>query len=315
MRNAAIEILDTMVPPDAGGADPHGTGVCSLIFGAEDPIVGLAPRCSGLILPLFLRKGADPAIRPVSQLDLARAITFALERGVSIINISAGQKSATTEPEAHLEQALRRCAEQRVLLTAAAGNEGCSCINLPAGVELVLAVGALDTIGQPLEVSNWAEPYRRNGLLAPGDDLPVAVPGGGMSTAGGTSFATAVVTGVAALLLSVARREGYRIDPLDVREILIESAAPCELPGDGACDRYLAGTLDAASALAMLHRVGSSNSSLTAFETNQFPQSGRGASAMSIAGSSELNIAEPAGLSQTRAIARRNPKKRRNRRS
>jgi subtilisin family serine protease len=204
LRKAAIEIMDTMVPTDAGGADDHGTGICSLIFGSEAPIFGLAPGCSGLVLPLFLRKGTDPAIRPVSQLDLARAITFAHERGVSIINISAGQKSATTEPEAHLEQALRHCAERRVLLTAAAGNQGCTCINLPSGVEMALAVGALDKRGQPLEVSNWAEPYRQNGLLAPGDDLPVAVPGGNVSSASGTSFATAVVTGVAALLLSVA---------------------------------------------------------------------------------------------------------------
>lgn len=299
LRSAAIEILESMIPPDAGGADLHGTGICSLLFGSGDPILGLVPDCSGLVLPLFLRKGTDPAIRPVSQLDLARAITFALERGVSIINVSAGQKSVTTEPEAHLEQALRHCAEQRVLLTAAAGNDGCACINLPAGVEFVLAVGALDGRGRPLEVSNWGETYRRNGLLAPGGDLPVALPGGGMSTASGTSFATAVVTGVAALLLSVARREGYRIDPLDVRQILIDSAAPCELEGDGACDRYLAGTLDAASALAMLHRAGASNRSFTALNTNQIPQTGRGTSAMSIAGSTELNVAETAVLSQS----------------
>ena len=298
LRKAAIEIMDTMVPTDAGGADDHGTGICSLIFGSDASIFGLAPGCSGLVLPLFLRKGTDPAIRPVSQLDLARAITFALERGVSIINISAGQKSATTEPEAHLEQALRHCAERRVLLTAAAGNQGCACINLPAGVEIALAVGALDKRGRPLEVSNWAEPYRQNGLLAPGDELPVAVPGGNVSSASGTSFATAVVTGVAALLLSVARREGYRIDPLDVREILLESAAPCKLDGDGACDRYLAGTLDAVSALAMLHRAGTSHSSFAAVQPNEFPQSGRGTFAMSIAGSSELNAVEAAGVSQ-----------------
>src|SRR5208282_5225806 len=78
----------------------------------------------------------------------------------------------------------------------------------------------------------------------------------GVSTGTGTSFATAVVSGVAALLLSVARQEGYHIDPLDIRQILIESAAPCELEGDGACNRYLAGTLDAAAALAAVHRAG-----------------------------------------------------------
>ena len=62
-----------------------------------------------------------------------------------------------------------------------------------------------------------------------------------------------------ALLLSVALREDdYEIDALDIRNILIESAAPCALEGDGACDRYLAGTLDAASALrgGRLHQAG-----------------------------------------------------------
>jgi len=123
-------------------------------------------------------------------------------------------------------------------------------------VRSVLAVGALDLTGRPLEVSNWGEPYRENGLLAPGQDLPVAVPGGGVTAASGTSFATAIVSGVAALLLSTALQEGYELDAIDIKTILIDSAAPCELEGEGACDRYLAGALHASAALAMLHRVG-----------------------------------------------------------
>jgi hypothetical protein len=135
LRSSSIEVLEHMVPPDTAGVDAHGTGICSLIFGSGDPVIGLAPACKGLILPLFFRKGHENAIRPVSQLDLARAISFALERGVSIINVSAGQKSVTTEAEGHLEQALEHCIERRVLVTAAAGNDRCACINLPAGVE------------------------------------------------------------------------------------------------------------------------------------------------------------------------------------
>jgi len=120
----------------------------------------------------------------------------------------------------------------------------------------VLCDASIDVLQPMVEASNWGEPYRRNGLLAPGENLPVAVPSGGTGTGTGTSYATAIVSGVAALLLSVARREGYVIDPLDIRDILIDSAAPCELEGDGACDRYLAGTLDAAAALAAVHRTG-----------------------------------------------------------
>ena len=179
--------------------------------------------------------------RPVSQLDLARAIAFGLERGISIFNISAGQKSFTIEPEAHLEQVIQQCVERRVLIVAAAGNDGCACIHIPAGVESVLSIGALGFDGKPLATSNWAEAYRRNGLLAPGENLPVAVPGGGVTAGSGTSFATAVGSAVAALLLSIVHREGYRLDSLDIRQILIDTAASCELEGDGACDRYLAG--------------------------------------------------------------------------
>ncbi len=267
LRSARIDVLATMIPPGSAAADPHGTAVCSLIFGDQSPVNGVAPGCSGLILPLFLRRTADNKLGPVSQMDLARALAFGLEHGVSIFNISAGQKSATAEADAHLDQALQHCVDRRVLVMAAAGNEGCACIHLPATVETVLPIGALNVAGQPLEASNWGEAYRRDGILAPGENLQVAVPGGGVSTGTGTSFATAIVSGVAALLLSVARREGYRLDPLDIRQILIDSAAPCELAGTGECDRYLAGTLDAAGALAAVHRAGTTSISFAPLQT------------------------------------------------
>src|SRR5262249_8235452 len=149
------------------------------------------------------------------------------EQGVSIVNVSASQRVLTPAADAHLSQALQHCAERRVLVVAAAGNDGCACLHLPAAIGSVLAVGAVDGCGQPLEVSNWGAPYRQNGILAPGQDLIVATPAGGVGMASGTSYAAALVSGVSALLLSVAHRHGYRVDALDIQRILIESAAPC----------------------------------------------------------------------------------------
>lgn len=257
LRAASIEFVEEMIPPGSGSPDVHGTAICSIIFGQHNQIRGIAPGCSGLVLPIFFGNGPENRIRPASQIDLARAITFAIERDVQIINVSAGQKTFSAEAEVHLEQALRSCVDQRKLLVAAAGNDSCACIHLPAAKEIVLAVGASGAGGRPIEASNWGALYRRNGLLAPGENLLVAVPGGGASKATGTSYSTAVVSGVAALLLSIAEREGYGIDPADIRDILVESASPCKLQGEGVCDRYLAGSLDAAAALAMLHRIGS----------------------------------------------------------
>ena len=304
-----------MIPPGSAAADRHGTSVCSLIFG-RGPVRGLAPGCSGLVLPLFFRDSNEGQSRPVSQLDLGRAIAFGLEGGVSIFNISAGQKSATTETESHLSQVIRQSIERRVLLVAAAGNDGCAFIHLPAGVEFVLSVGALGAAGRPLATSNWADVYRQNGLLAPGENLPVAIPGGGVSSGSGTSFAAAVVSAVAGLLLSVARREGYRLDPLDIRHILIDTAAPCELEGDGACDRYLAGTLDAAAALAMVHRMGTARGSFAALPTvgeqllgtdkghQQFTDLGMGGLVMSNLSSDAV---EPSGLSPSACSCQQKP--------
>jgi subtilisin family serine protease len=213
LQDAAIEILEMMVPDGCRAPDPHGTGVCSVIFGNSDSIRGIAPACSGLVLPIFFGSHAEDRPRPASQLDLARAITFALEHDVSIINVSAGQRVITPAADAHLDQALQHCAKRQVLVIAAAGNDGCACLHLPAAIASVLAVGAVGGDGQPMESSNWGEPYRQNGILAPGQGLTIATPSGGLGTATGTSYATAVVSGVAALLLSVARRDGYRVDP------------------------------------------------------------------------------------------------------
>jgi cyanobactin maturation PatA/PatG family protease len=256
LKGAPIEVLKIMIPENSVTPDQHGTSICSVIFGNNHEVRGIAPNCTGLVLPVFFENRGEGQPKPASQLDLARAITFALENDVSIINVSAGQRVAAAEADTHLDQALQRCEGRRVLVVAAAGNDGCACLHLPAGITSVLAVGAADIHGKPLELSNWNEAYRQSGLLAPGEGLTVAVSGGGVRTATGTSYATAIVSGVAALLLSVARNKGYQIDAVDIRGILLESAAPCKLEDEAGCERFLAGKLDASAALARLHQVG-----------------------------------------------------------
>jgi subtilisin family serine protease len=100
------------------------------------------------------------------------------------------------------------CAEQRVLMVAAAGNDGCACLHVPAALPSVLAVGALGEDGKPLDASNWGEAYRTKGVLAPGQNILGAVPAGDTSRLTGSSFATPIVTGIAALLLSLGNQNG-----------------------------------------------------------------------------------------------------------
>src|SRR5262249_41735706 len=142
------------------------------------------------------------------------------------------------------------------LVVAAAGNDGCACLHVPAAVPKVLAVGAMDGNNLPIDKSNWGESYQINGILAPGADIELTSLGGVSVRKTGTSYATAVVTAAAAHLLSDARREAYQLDAVDIRSILIDSADACREVVDGDCARILAGKLNVAAALELLHQRG-----------------------------------------------------------
>ncbi len=248
-RLAVIESVAASEPALGGPATRHGTAVAGLIFGrhgTDSPAPGMAPDCRGLIVPVFGDADAPPGepFRPsCSQLDLARAILTAVEGGASIINISAGQYGPASSSEPILADAVARAIRRGVLVVAAAGNDGCECSQVPAALPGVLAVGAMDALGRPLESSNWGDAYRATGLLAPGADLVAALAGGDRFAVAGTSFAAAVVSGAAALLWSLAIRLGQALRGAHVREILLDSANTC-LDDSILSRRHLKGRLD-----------------------------------------------------------------------
>jgi hypothetical protein len=236
--------------PDLAVASAHGTSVASVIFGQPgSPVPGIVPRCHGIMVPvLHQRRGALAG----SQIDLARGIALALNAGAAVINISAGQFEPGGEAHPYLADMVRRCQEQGVLLVASTGNDGCSCLHVPAAAASVLAVGAMDDRGDPLSLSNWGNAYLDHGILAPGFDILGAVPGGGTALHKGTSWATAIVSGFAALLLSAQVQRGEPLDPLRIRTLLIETAVGCDEHSATDCNRLLAGRLNIPRAWAQL---------------------------------------------------------------
>ncbi|HEY8335944.1 MAG TPA: PatA/PatG family cyanobactin maturation protease [Tardiphaga sp.] len=245
--------LQSVIPPlVAGGqASAHGTHVASIIFGQPGSgVEGVAAHCTGLLIPIFSDHQQRGELA-CSQLDLARAILLAVENGAHIINISAGQLAHGGEPEPVLAQAIERCAAHNVLIVAAAGNEGCDCLHVPAAVGTVLAVGAMDAEGRPLPSSNWGANYQVQGILAPGKDVPGARIGGGVVCRSGTSFAAPCVSGVAAQLIALQIVLGRAPDPHAVRAALLASASPC-IPAADDCRKILSGRLNVPEATKLL---------------------------------------------------------------
>lgn len=246
MKGARLEVVDPL--RRAGGSAPiglsHGTAVASLLFGRHGSSVqGVAPACRGLIIPVYRDLDGHPGC---SQADLALAIDEALRQGAQIINISGGEVSATdgtASPE--LQAAVERCAAKGALIVAAAGNDGCGgCLHVPGALPSVLVVGATDAHGQPLRQSNWAAAHQSPGIVAPGQDLLVAVPGGDVSSATGTSLATPLVSGVAALLASLQQKHSGQIDLAIIRRILLSSATRCDEQPIDECERVMFGRLN-----------------------------------------------------------------------
>lgn len=249
--NAAnLTRLPTLIQGEAtanGSMSGHGTHVASIIFGQHNSseLRGIAPQCRGLIVPIFGDNN-----KKLSQLDLSRAIEQAVNAGAHIINVSAGQLTDNGEAEGWLDRAVQLCKDHNVLIVAAAGNDGCECLHVPASLPTVLAVGAMNDQGKPIDFSNWGEKYQNQGILAPGEHILGAKPGGGTQKLSGTSFATPIVSGVAALLLSLQVQRGEKPDPAKVRAVLLETAIPCTDKDTDDISRCLLGKLNISGALA-----------------------------------------------------------------
>lgn len=251
LSKARVTAGEQFVAPSSVVMSEHGTHVASVIAGAPaSGICGIAPNCTTTVFSIY-RENAGGELVPSSQVTLAMAINQALAEGADVINISSGQQTPTGQADRILSDAVRACSSAGKLIVAAAGNDGCQCVQVPGSLASVLAVGACDLAGNPLPFSNFGDPYLDNGILAPGENILGASPVRQIAERSGTSFAAPIVTGVVALLLSCLRKAGRDASPQAVRAALLASAAPCNT-GTAGNPRCLAGRLDIPGAVAML---------------------------------------------------------------
>jgi membrane-anchored mycosin MYCP len=173
----------------------HGTFVAGLI--AARPIVGygfagVAPAAT--ILPIREANSTGSSFAEV----LANCIRAAVRLGAQVINVSVTAPQLTPD----LVHAVNYALSHNVLVVAATGNDFASGNGpqYPAALPGVLAVGAVDASGQR---ASFSESGSYVSVVAPGTDLTGPGAGGvGLVSDSGTSFATAYVSGVAALVRS-----------------------------------------------------------------------------------------------------------------
>lgn len=171
----------------------HGTFVAGLIAAQPLPgsgVVGIAPGVQ--ILPIRQANNVNDG----SAATLAASIRAAVRGGAKVINISA----SSFVPSADVRAAVVEATAADVLLVASAANAAQSGnpIAYPAAYPEVIAVGAIGPDGAR---SDFSEVGDYLDLVAPGTDVVSLSRGGnGHLMDSGTSYATAFVTGVAALV-------------------------------------------------------------------------------------------------------------------
>ncbi|MCS7302058.1 MAG: S8 family serine peptidase [Bacteroidota bacterium] len=174
-------------PYDENG---HGTAVSALIAAKptdSSGFTGLAFDAQIMVLRAFDLTGIG------DEDDIAAAIVYAVLNGARIINCSFGDIVRSTLIATAIE--LARAAD--VVVVASAGNSGSNLPHYPSDEVGVLSIGAATSRGQATAFSSYSE---RLFLLAPGQSIVTAVPGGGFQQYSGTSFAAPLVSATVALL-------------------------------------------------------------------------------------------------------------------
>lgn len=161
-----------------------------------DGVVGVAPEASILSVSLLLQ---DP--NPYgggTEEQIAEAVTWAVDNGADIINMSLG--SGFQEWPQAWDEAFLYAEDNDVLVVAASGNRasGHLTVGAPATIPGVLAVAGVD---QARRISaDSSSQGIAVGIAAASEPLVGAMPGGGYMQWNGTSGASPIVAGAAALV-------------------------------------------------------------------------------------------------------------------
>jgi hypothetical protein len=183
----------------------HGTHVAGIIAAqANNATGGVGVAYNVQIMPIKAAQYSGE----LAASDIAEGITWAVQHGADIINMSFGGYG-----KSQIEEDALAVAFGSAVLVAAAGNDGltndwaCNPLHwgamYPAAYDWVLGVMASEPSGGRASFSNWdciprdAKEYE---VLAPGANIWSTLPGAQYAAWSGTSMATPVVSGIAALL-------------------------------------------------------------------------------------------------------------------
>lgn len=195
-----VDLKDNIVNPyDTVNDSPytlspgeHGTHVAGIVGSQIDNYyggVGVAPDASIMPIDVFYGESAYTS-------HVIEGIYRAVDQGADIINMSLGSYNYNYS----FQQAINYAYAWDVVVIAAAGNDATSTAHYPSSYEHVISVGSTTSSDTLSSFSNYGWQID---VTAPGSRIVSTTPYNSYAYMDGTSMASPVVAGVAALVKSV----------------------------------------------------------------------------------------------------------------
>ena len=235
--STGIQVICDSQNPDAYPIDEvgHGTACTGIVaaLGSKLP-VGLAGNCSNLPIRVLgsVKVPSKPVPVGVGVLsDIDAGIKRAIDLGAKVLNLSFGtpENSLSLGDSRPHEDVIKYGLTRGCMFVAAGGNSGKEERYLPAALEDVIAVGSVDSEGNP---SRFNSRGNHIDLCAPGEQV-ITTGLDGYQKVTGSSFAAPFVTAATALLISRARRRAYPLSSSEVGRLLRDTAQPWSYPQIG----------------------------------------------------------------------------------
>jgi len=206
------------------GHGTHVAGIMAANINNQIGISGLSNKIKILPLKVYDKRETTGFQRETISERVAKAIDYAVLRGVDVINLSLGWPSIGNTPK--IISSLKNASEKGIFIVAAAGNDRHEAQVYPCAFEEVFCVGS---INNDLSISRFSNFGGHVDILAPGGQILSLIPSTissdffgikGYDIKFGTSQAAPFVSGAVAIIKGIFPS----LSQLEIKDSLMKSS-------------------------------------------------------------------------------------------